>query len=300
MKIFLTGATGFIGRHLVRALLERGDRCTVVSRSGRDPWREARVRVVVGDPARPGDWQRETSGADAVINLAGERIIEPLKFWTPQRKRVLLASRVETTRQLAQAIRAASPRPAVLVSGSAVGYYGPRGDELLEESAPPGDDFLARLAVEWERAADEAKDVTRVCVIRTGFVLGRDAPAVAPLLPLFRLGLGGSWGSGRDWLSWVHIADLVGLWLFALEHPLAGAVNGTAPNPVRVDGFADALGRRLRRPVLFRMPPVGLRLALGEAADALLHLQRVVPARALAEGFQFRFPTLETALADLF
>lgn len=300
MHIFLTGATGFIGRHLVNALLGRGDRCTVVSRSGRDPWRDARVRVLSGDPTAPGPWQREVSGADAVINLAGERLIQPLTAWTSARKRVIVASRVETTRRLAQAIRAASHRPAVLASGSAIGYYGPRGEERLDESSPPGDDFLARLAIEWERAAEEATYVTRVCVMRTGLVLARDAPALAPLVPLFRLGLGGSWGTGREWLSWIHLTDLVGLWLLILDQPVLGPINGTAPDAVTVDQFADTLGRVLRRPVLFRMPAIGLRLALGEAADVLLHLQRVVPARALAQGFRFRFASLEQALRDLF
>ena len=300
MRVFLTGATGFIGRYLVRALLDRGDHCTVVSRTGHNPWADSRVTIIHADPARPGEWQRAVAGTDALVNLAGERIVHPLHRWTAGRKAGLVASRVETTRQVVAAIRAASPRPRVLVSGSAIGFYGARGDDILDESASAGRDFLAELAVEWERAAQDAGDVTRVVLFRTGLVLAGNAPAIAPLLPLFRVGLGGSWGNGRQWWSWIHIADLVGLALLAIDGPLAGPVNVTAPNPVTVDEFAFTLGAVFRRPVLFRMPAIGLRLALGEAADVLLQLQRVVPAKALAAGYQFRFPSLRKALEDLF
>jgi hypothetical protein len=300
MHVFLTGATGFIGRQLIRALLDRGDRCTVVSRAGLNPWGEARVTVLQADPTRAGQWQRAVAGADAVVNLAGERIVHPLRRWTTSRKARLVASRVETTRQVAAAIRAASPKPRVLVSGSAIGYYGPRGDEILDETAPAGRDFLSGLAVEWERAAREAEDLTRVVVFRTGIVLAGDAPALAPLIPLFRIGLGGSWGDGKGWWSWIHIADVVGLALLAIDGSIAGPLNATAPNAVTVDDFADTLGAVFRRPVLFRMPAIGLRLALGEGADVLLHLQRAIPAQALAAGYRFRFPGLREALEDLF
>jgi len=298
--VFLTGATGFIGRYLVRALLDRGDRCTVVSRTGRDPWADARVIVITGDPTRPGEWQRAVGGTDAVVNLAGERLVRPLYRWTAGRKVRLVASRTETTRQVVAAIRAASPRPRALVNASGIGFYGERGDDILDESASAGRDFLSGLVTEWERAARNAEDVTRVVLFRTGLVLAGDAPAITPMLPLFRLGLGGSWGNGRQWWSWIHIADLVGLALLAIDGPVAGPVNVTAPTPVTVDDFVFALGAVLRRPVLFRMPAIGLRLALGEAADALLHLQRAVPATALAAGYRFRFPTLREALKDLF
>jgi len=306
MKVFLTGATGFIGRYLVPAFLERGDQCTVVSRAARNPWADPNVTVLQADPTRPGEWQRGVAGADAVVNLAGARIVHPLYRWTASRKAQLVASRVETTHRVVEAIRAASPRPRVLVSGSAIGFYGDRGDETLDERASGGEgrggggDFLAGLAAAWEQAAREARDVTRVVLFRTGLVLARDAPALAPLVPLFRMGLGGSWGNGKQWWSWIHIADLVGLALLAIDEPLMGPVNVTAPAPVTVDEFADTLGAVCQRPVLFRMPALGLRLALGEAADALLHLQRVVPAQALEAGYRFRFPALRQALEDLF
>jgi uncharacterized protein (TIGR01777 family) len=302
MRILITGGTGFIGRHLVAALRQRGEHCVVISRSGKHPGGQGpgSVEVVAADPTRAGTWQAAVAQADAIINLAGERIVDPWRRWTPARKERLIASRVETTRQIAAAIRQAASRPKVLVSGSAIGYYGPRGDAVLDESAPAGGDFLARLAVQWEQAALEAADLVRVVLLRTGLVLARDAPALAPLVPLFRLGLGGSWGDGKGWWSWIHIADLVGLVLWALDYEITGPLNATAPNPVTVDEFADTLGAVFQRPVWFRMPAIGLRLALGEAADALLHLQRVIPAKALAAGYAFQFPTLRQALEDLF
>jgi uncharacterized protein (TIGR01777 family) len=300
MHVLLTGGTGFLGNTLVRALVGRGDRCTVVSRSGRDRWHNDGVRVLRADPTQPGAWQRAVAGADAVVNLAGERVVHPLHRWTASRKATLFASRVETARRLVEAVRSADPRPRVLVSASGVNYYGARGDERLEEDAPPGDDFLARLCAAWEDAARGAADVTRVIVVRTGVVLAAGAPVLAPMLPFFRLGLGSSWGDGRGWWSWIHLADYTGLVLLALDGALEGPLNLTAPHPITVDDFTAALGRALHRPVLFRMPAAGLRLALGEAADALLHLQRVIPARALAAGYGFRFPTAAAALADIF
>lgn len=299
MQVFLTGATGFIGTALVRALVDRGDRCTVVSRSDRNPWGDAGVLMVRADPAAPGAWQTEMAGAEVVVNLAGERIVDPPLRWTPERKARLTRSRVEVTRQVVAAIRAASPRPTLLVSGSAIGYYGSRGSEVLEESAAPGSDFLASLAQEWERAALEAQDAVPVARVRTGIVLGVEGGALAPLLKLFRLGLGGPWGDGRQWWSWIHRHDAVALLLFAIDGRLSGPVNLTAPNPVTVAQFAAALGRALDRPAIIPAPTFALRIALGEGADTLLASQRVLPARALELGFRFRFPALEAALADL-
>lgn len=299
MRVFLTGGTGFIGTHVVRALLARGDECVVVSRSERDPWRDPRVRLVRGDPTAAGDWQRDVAGADAVINLAGAPIVEPPKRWTAARKFLLRESRVQTTRQVVAAIRTASPTPAALLSSSAIGFYGSDGDRPLDESAPAGDDFLARLAREWEAAAEDARDVTRVALLRTGNVLGTGGGALAPMLPIFKAGLGGPWGDGTQWWSWIHIADQVGLMLFALDRGLSGPVNLTAPHPVTVNEFARTLGTVLQRPTVFRVPAPLLKLALGEAAAALLNLPRVIPKRAQDAGYAFRFPTLEGALRDL-
>ena len=300
MRVFVTGGTGFIGTRLVHALAERGDECVVLSRSATDRWGNPRVEVLKGDPTRPGEWQSRVGDADVVVNLAGKRLVEPPHRWTEARKRQLVQSRVESTRQVVAAIRAASTTPAVLLSASAIGYYGDRAAEVLDESASPGDDFLARLSLEWEAAAREAESVTRVALLRTGLVLDPKEGALAPLVPLFKLGLGGPWGSGQQWWSWIHIADEVGLMLYAIDHELAGPINLTAPTPVTVNLFAQSLGKALKRPAMLRAPAFAMRLALGEMADALLGSQRVVPQRALDAGYAFRFPDLAGVLADLF
>lgn len=298
MRIFLTGGTGYIGRHVVAALRTRGDTCIVVSRSDHSPWIDSGVHLVRGNPTLAGTWQAELDGCDAVINLAGAPIVEPPKRWTDARKRVLRDSRVETTRRVVEGMRQASRPPRTLVSASAIGYYGGRGDTRLDESASPGTDFLGKLSVDWEGAAQAAEPPARVAVIRTGMVLGPGAPVLAPMVPLFKLGLGGWWGRGDEWWSWIHIADEVGLILHLLDHDLRGAFNLTAPNPVTVKQFAKTLGRVLRRPVLVGAPGWLVRLGLGEAADALLHLQRVVPHRAVESGYVFRYAELEPALRD--
>jgi len=299
MRVFVVGGTGFIGRHLVESLAGRGDECVVLSRGSSDPWGSPRVRLIVGDPTRPGDWQGEVAVADAVINLAGTRIVDPLSRWTDARKRLLTSSRVETTSNVVAAIQAAPSPPSAFLSASAIGYYGARGDAVVDEEEPPGEDFLAALALAWERAALEAEGTTRVTLLRTGLVLGRGGGVLDTLMPLFRMGLGGPWGSGRQWWSWIHLADEVGIILHALDQGLRGAFNLTAPNPVTVAQFATALGRALERPAILPAPGFALRLALGEAADALLDLQRVVPRRALEAGYAFRFPEIDGALANV-
>ncbi len=298
MHVFLTGGTGYIGRNLIDALLQRGDRCTVISRSGKDRWQREEVQVIQQDPKLQGPWQRVLNGCDVVVNLAGERIVEPPHRWTASRKTRIRASRIATTNRLVDAILEAESPPRLLLSGSAIGYYGPRGDEAVDEFAGPGNDFLARLAVEWEEAAKVAESKTRVALLRTGLVLGRGSPFLASLVPLFKLGLGGPWGDGKQWLSWIHIEDLVGLVLFIMDRGLGGPFNLTAPNPVRVEEFARALGGILGRPAVLRVPSLFLRIALGEAADALLNLQRVLPARALEAGYQFKYAQLEQALGS--
>lgn len=297
MRVFLTGGTGFIGSAVARALVARGDACTILTRSDR-PSRPG-ITYLRGDPRLPGPWQDALAGADAVVNLAGARFVDPLHPWTEARKRLLHASRVDTTRLVATAIRSAARPPRVLASASAIGYYGDRGDEELAESAPPGDGFLANLAMEWEAAAQEAASATRVVTIRTGLVLGHGG-LLTPMLPLFKLGLGGVWGSGRQWWPWIHLTDEVGLILHALDSDMTGPINLTAPNPVRVETFAKALGRALGRPVLLRAPAFLLRLGLGEAAQALLGSQRVLPRRAIEHGYEFRFGELDEALSELF
>jgi hypothetical protein len=299
LRIFLTGGTGFLGRHLVGALAARGDTCIVLSRGGQDPFRHERVRVVQGDPARAGAWTAEIRGADAVINLAGQLIVKPPQRWTPAVRRMLVDSRVATTQAIVAAMRAASPPPLVLLSASAIGYYGSRGDERVDETSAAGTDFLAQLCVTWEATARGAAPGSAVTLLRTGIVLGAGGGALAPLLTPFRLGVGGPWGDGRQWWSWIHIADWVGMVLWALDGKQDGPINLVAPQPVTVNEFAKALGLALHRPAVLRMPAFALRLGLGEAASALLDLQRVHPRRALERGYRFQFPEITAALADV-
>jgi uncharacterized protein (TIGR01777 family) len=299
MRILLTGATGFVGTPLVRALCERGDSCTVLSRSGRDPWKHKQVNLVKTDPGRSGPWTDYLARCDAVINLAGERIIDPARRWTAERKRMLRSSRIDVTRTLAQAIRSSSDGPLVFLNASAIGFYGPRGNDVLDEEAAAGNDFLAELCAEWEGAATEAGDDVRVTLLRTGMVLGKGGGVLGPLLPLFKTGLGGPWGDGNQWWSWIHLRDEIGLMLFALGAQLPGPLNLTAPNPVTVNEFAEALGSGLRRPSLFRAPASVLKLAMGESAAALLASQRVLPRKALRAGYEFQFPSVYDALDDL-
>ncbi len=295
MKIVLAGATGFLGRPLVEALKSRGHELTLLTRRPRGT---KGVREVEWQPdGAAGRWAEAVDGAGCVVNLAGESIASGR--WTPARKAVLSESRLLPTRSLVAAIDRARARPALLVSASAVGYYGPRGPELVTEADPPGDDFLARLSVEWEHAAQAAESGgTRVVRVRSGLVLERDGGALASMLRPFRLGVGGPLGSGHRSWPWIHRADWVSLACFLIDHPHAtGPVNATAPHPVTNEEFSRTLARVLRRPCLFRAPPFALRLALGEMADALLLTgHRVVPERATELGFRFEHESLEPAL----
>lgn len=295
MRVFVTGATGLIGQRLVKELTDGGHEVRALSR--RSHRGQGSLRWVAGDPARTGEWSRAVDGCDAVVHLAGEPIAD--KRWTAEQKRRLVDSRVKSGHHIAEAIARASAPPSVLVSASAVGYYGSRGDEELTEEAKPGDDFLARLCVDWEAAAREAaSEKTRVTCVRIGIVLDPDGGALAKMLPPFRLGIGGPIGPSDRWFPWVHAADVVGVVRHALQKPVAEVLNAVAPEPVTMGGFAAALGRALRRPALLPVPIPALRLLLGEFAEHLSPGQKVVPAATLASGYAFRFPTLEGALAD--
>lgn len=296
MRVFITGGTGFVGSALVAALVRRGDEAVVLTRSNKPA--PAGVTYLRGDPRKAGDWQAFLGACDAVVNLAGTQFIHPLHPWTDARKALIRESRVHVTELVAAAIRDTASPPRVLVSASAVGIYGDAGDRELDESAPPATDFLGTLTTDWEAAAYAAKPATRVVTARSGIVLG-EGGMLGTLLPLFKLGLGGAWGSGNQWLSWIHIADEVGLILHALHSSLDGPVNFVAPHPVRVHRFARALGLALRRPTLIPAPAFALKLALGEAAEALLASQRVTPRKALDDGYAFRFVEVEAAMEDL-
>jgi uncharacterized protein len=295
MRIVVAGGTGFLGQPLVGRLERDGHEVRVLSRRPGSP------KDVAWTPdGTTGPWAAALDGADAVVNLAGESIAG--SRWTAAHKNRVRDSRLQATRSLVAAIRQAGRRPAALLSGSAIGYYGPRGDETLTEDAPPGDDFLATVCTEWETEALRASDHTRVVLLRTGIALEKDGGALPQMALPFRLFAGGPVGSGRQYYSWIHRADWVDLVVWALRtNSVSGPLNLTAPNPTRNSEFARTLGRVLRRPAFMPAPAFALRIALGEMADALLSSgQRVVPARAEASGFQFQYSTLEPALRAIF
>jgi uncharacterized protein len=297
MQVFVTGATGLIGRAVCGALLAAGHAVTALSRSagaaGKLP---AGTRVVAGDPTEPGPWEEALAGCDACVNLAGEPIAEGR--WTPERKRRIRESRVRSTERVAAAVRAGGPR--VLVSGSAVGYYGSRGDELLDERSAPGEGFLADVCRAWEEAAAPASARARVVLLRTGIVLSREGGALPKLVRPFRLFAGGPIGRGDFWQPWIHVADEVGLVRFALEDArVEGPLVASAPEPARNRDLARAIGKALGRPSLLPAPELAVRLAIGEAAGAVLASQRAVPRKALELGYRFRHPSLQAALGEL-
>jgi uncharacterized protein (TIGR01777 family) len=298
MKVVVSGGTGFIGRALVARLRQGGHDVAVLSRSGTRSNLPPEIRVVPWPPGAGGSREPTFEGADAIVNLAGENVAQR---WTASAKERIESSRVEGTRRLVEAIAAARMRPSVFVSASAVGYYGARGDQELSEDATPGEDFLARTCRKWEAEAEAAEPLgVRVARIRIGVVLAADGGALARMLPAFRALAGGPVGSGAQWMSWIHRDDLVELFVFALSEPAAsGALNGTAPAPVRNRDFATTLGRALHRPALLPAPAAAVRLLFGEMATMVLSGQRVVPRRALDLGFRFRFPDLGSALRDV-
>jgi uncharacterized protein (TIGR01777 family) len=299
MEVFISGGTGFVGRALCQRLLDEGHQVTVLSRSAAAAQSLPRgVGAAIGDPTREGPWQEEVANCQAVINLAGASIFGR---WTREYKELLIRSRVLTTRNLVWALPDVREQAPVFISASGVGYYGSPGDQELDESSPPGDDFLSRLSQEWEAEA-QAADAKGARVVRTrfGMVLGGGGGALEQMLPVYRRGLGGPLGNGRQWFSWVHRADLVDAILFCLQQEeLTGAVNLTAPQPVRNAEFSKELGRALGRPAFIRTPGAILRLVLGELGSVLLSGQRVIPKALLDAGYEFRFPELAAALKDL-
>ena len=296
MKIIVAGGTGFIGEPLVRKLLPRGD-VVVLSR---DPSRVRAGRGVAWDGRSDGDWTREVADADVVINLAGENIAEGR--WTAERKRRLIASRLDATRALVAAMQKTPSRERTLVNSSAVGFYGDRGDETLDESATTGAGFLADLVVQWENAARVAEPIARVAILRLGVVLAKGGGALGKMELPFRLGAGGPIGSGRQWMSWIHRDDVIRMIEWAIDNEgVRGVYNTTAPEPVQNRDFVRALGKAMHRPALVPAPAFALRIAFGQMADeTLLAGQRAVPARATATGFRFEAATLQQALALIY
>ena len=296
MRLVVTGATGFIGTVLCARLLQQGHTLTLFTRvSPRDAGTAAK-RWVQWTPGALGEWGAALEGVDGVIHLAGEPIAA--RKWNDIQRRRIEKSRVDGTNSLVQAIAKAEPKPTFLISASAVGYYGPRGDELITEDSPPGDDFLSAVCRAWEEEAKKAERLgLRVVRLRTGVVLGSGGGALTKMAQPFKFFVGGPLGSGRQWMSWIQLEDHVRLILELIDNAQAnGPVNATAPNPVRNKEFCQTLGKVLRRPCWAPVPGFALRLALGEMAEMLLTGQRVMPAAAQKLGFQFRYPNLEEAL----
>jgi uncharacterized protein (TIGR01777 family) len=304
MHLLLIGCTGFVGRALVPALLRRGHELTLLSRRPQPLPALAGSRgltLLQGDPGEERTWQDPSllaalQAADGVVNLAGEPIAE--QRWTPAHLRRLRDSRVQTTALLVAALKALPTPPAVLVNGSAVGYYGTSEEARFSEASPAGDDVLGALCQAWEAAADQAPSATRVVKLRTGIVLAADGGALGKMLPIFRSGFGGPIGSGRQWMSWIHRDDLVAIVMAALEDAsYRGVYNAVAPVPATMAQFSAALGRSLGRPSLLPVPGPILQLLLGDGAQVVLKGQRVLPERLQQQGFRFTYPELSAALA---
>ncbi len=272
MKYVISGGTGFLGRHILQRLRDGGHSVEVW---GRQP----RFDLL--------------NGADGVVHLAGEPVAQR---WNEDVKRRIRDSRVQGTRSLVEAIAALSAKPSALVSASAIGIYGDRGDEVLTETSAPGEGFLADLCQEWESEADRAREFgVRVMKLRIGFVLG-DGGALATMVPAFKAFAGGRLGSGKQWMPWIHVDDVAELFAHALETDISGVWNATSPNPVTNEVFTQALASVLHRPALFPVPPFALKLAFGELAQHMLDSGRVIPEAALRAGFRFRYPDLPEAL----
>jgi uncharacterized protein (TIGR01777 family) len=300
MPIVIAGGSGFLGQALAKALAQDGHEVVILTRQPRALSRDGARAVAWTPDGSVGPWASIISGAAALINLAGESIAA--RRWTAPQKQRIRDSRLLATRSLAGAIEQAPTPPAVFISGSATGYYGPLDDRIVTEDHPPGTDFLARVAVDWERAAMGAQARTRVVCVRTGLVLARDGGALPKMLPPFRLGAGGPVGSGRQYWPWIHQQDWIDLVRFAIRHAaVTGPLNATAPAPVTNAEFARALGGALRRPAWLPAPAFALKWLLGEMADALLLSgQRAVPAKAERLGFAFAFKQLDDALRSIF
>ena len=296
MKFLITGGTGFVGSFLTQQLLQNGHEVTVIGRSSAPVVRSGHFHTISADTAQKGSWQHALRDRDVVINLAGMSIFQR---WTRAHKQQIYDSRILTTRHVVEGMTGDCSQ--VLISTSAVGYYGSRGDDILTEAEPCGNDFLSKVGKDWEHEAFEAeKKNIRVVAARFGVVLGKSGGALKQMITPFKWFAGGPMGSGRQWFSWIHIADLLAGLMFVLENAkIQGPVNLCSPAPVTSGELARTLGVVLGRPAVIPAPSMALRLILGEFAETLLSSQRAVPEKLLASGFVFKFPDLKDALTDL-
>ncbi len=295
----MTGGTGFVGKQLTSRLIQDGHEMTILTRSlkgvrGSSPG----ISYLEGDPTQKGSWQEAIKTHSAVINLAGASIFSK---WTEEHKKAIRESRVSTTQNIVEGIPSHPEAKITLFSTSAVGYYGFCGDEELVEDSPPGNDFLARIALEWEGEALKARDKgARVVITRFGIVMGEKGGALGQMIPLFKKYIGGPIGSGKQWFSWVHIKDLAEAFAFLLKHPeISGPVNVCSPNPVRNKDLARALGKALRKPSFMPAPGFMIKLVLGEFGSVILKGQRVIPKRLLDKGFVFQYADIDQALQSI-
>jgi uncharacterized protein len=298
VKVFMTGGTGFVGTYLAKRLISEGYKVTILTQ----PLGEAALKIssltyLAGNPTIKGEWQKAVKEHDVIINLAGASIFSR---WTPEQKKILLESRIETTSNLVAALPD-NAKNITFFSTSAVGYYGFHEDAELTENQVAGNDFLARLASDWEQEAMRAQNKgARVVITRFGIVLGKNGGAIGQMLPLFKYFLGGPLGNGRQWFSWVHMQDLAEAFIFLLQHTeISGAVNICSPQPVRNSELGKAIGKVMHRPSFMPAPGFMIKLILGEFGSVLLKGQRVIPRRLLDAGFKFKYPNIEDALKSI-
>jgi hypothetical protein len=299
MKILMTGATGLIGHRLCQSLKGDGHAVTALTRSPAKAEALDASEVYAWEPEAGPPPEQALIGVDAVVHLAGEPIAA--HRWSDEQKKRIRDSRIISTRNLVNALRLAERKPRALVSSSAIGFYGDRGDEPLIESSPAGTGFMSEVCAGWEEEAERARHFgVRVVQVRTGVVLSGEGGALKKMLPPFKLGIGGQLGSGKQWFPWIHLEDIVGIFRSAiLSSSITGPVNGTAPEPVTNSEFTRQLARALHRPAFLPMPEFALRALMGEMADVLLGSQRVIPKGMLDAGYRFQFPLLAPALEDL-
>lgn len=300
MKIFMTGGTGFVGTTLTRKFVDQGHHVTVLTRKiNKDQINSKGVFFIEGDPTMEGEWQKQAVDHEAFVNLAGASIF---RRWNPKAKVLMRDSRILSTKNLVEALKGREGKETILISTSAVGYYGFHDDEELDENSAPGEDYLASLSKDWEAAAMQAEQYgVRVLICRLGIVLGAKGGALGEMIPIFKKGLGSPIGSGEQWFSWIYEQDLVEIYLFLLGHKdLSGPVNCTAPEPVKNKAFTKALGKALVRPTFMpSVPGFVIKLVKGEFGTLLLKGQRVLPKKLSGAGFHFRFPQISDALQDL-